>query len=88
MKRYIILLALIATNVFAQDTATINLDAIQLGVIGDNNQNHVVIGANKSKSIKKHTLTCKNIKQIIIGKNSAIQLLLPDDSSSLCQEKH
>ncbi|MFZ2725113.1 MAG: hypothetical protein WAX77_02560 [Methylococcaceae bacterium] len=88
MKRYIILLALITANVFAQDTATIDLNDIQLGVIGDNNKNRVVIGTNESKSIKKHTLTCKNIKQIIIGKNSAIQLLLPDNNSSLCQEKH
>lgn len=88
MLHRLLILMIISFNVYAKNTQQIDLEDIEISVIGDSNQSHIAIGTPQNSNADKTTIHCKNIKKLIIGQHSSVQLSLPDNFSSVCEETH
>jgi hypothetical protein len=67
-------------------SVTVDIEDMVVGIIGNSNRSHIAIGTPNQVVDNTARVHCKKIRKIIIGQNSTIQLSLPNNASTLCQE--
>jgi hypothetical protein len=88
LRVYILFLLLLISHASYAKNNQIELNDIVIGTVGNHNQNKLAIGTTANLTDKKVTVRCKSIKQIIVGQNNRLDLMLANNAKSICQEKN